>query len=211
VPTPFETFEKTMDRVDGLLLLHPQIHGIRGRPAQHVSDVLRGALVLAVGALDALVLESVIAAVPAAAHAGRLGPTVANWVKQAPEAFIASLAEPDPIGAITALCRDNLGPMTFQKSAMIQGVMRDVLGVGPPWSDAATILTVTEGHLWDAEAVKAKLDEFVLRRHRIAHSGDIRPNSTATQPIQRPYVEEAASVIRAVGEGTDSVSSAAFP
>src|SRR5262245_3244289 len=69
-PSPYETFQKTIYRVVGLIRLHSELHGIQGRPKQHVSDVLRGALVLAVGALDALILESVLSAIPAAARGG---------------------------------------------------------------------------------------------------------------------------------------------
>jgi hypothetical protein len=208
--TPYETFTKTMGRVDGLLVLQPALHGIRGRPAQHVSDVLRGALVLAVGALDALVLESVLEAVPAAARGGRLGDTVAKWVRDEPEAFLAALGEADPIQEVAVLCRAQLGALTFQRSVTIEGVMRDVLGCGPPWNRAAEILTV-EGDEWDAERVKDELDEFVKRRHRIAHSGDVRPGSTGTQPIQRPYVERAARLIEAVGDTPSSGSTSLCP
>jgi hypothetical protein len=55
--------------------------------------------------------------------------------------------------------------------------------------------------------VTEKLDEIVERRHRIAHSGDLRPNSNSTQPIQRPYVEEAVRVIRAVGQAVNETLS----
>jgi hypothetical protein len=41
------SFERTLVRVDGLLALHPALQGTSGRPKRHVSDVLRGALVLA--------------------------------------------------------------------------------------------------------------------------------------------------------------------
>jgi len=44
--------DKTLDRVIGLFSARP-LHGIRGRPRQYVSDILRSSLVLAVAALDA--------------------------------------------------------------------------------------------------------------------------------------------------------------
>lgn len=198
MPAPSEVFGTTMRRVEGLLLLHPQLHGIAGRPRQHFSDVLRGALVLSVAALDALVLDSVVAAIPRAVRDHRLGPNVAKWVKEEPDQFLALLAEPDPGTKLAELCRQKLGQLTFQRAAMIEGVIRDVVQRDAPWSAAADILSAAGG-TWDADAVKQKLDEIVERRHRIAHSGDMLPNSTATQPIQRPYVEEAVRVIEAVG------------
>jgi hypothetical protein len=197
--TPAEAFAKTLGRVDGLLLLHPALHGTTGRPRQHVSDVLRGALVLSVSALDALVLDSVVAAIPRAVRDGTLGPNVTKWVREEPETFLALLNQPDQNDKLGELCRTKLGQLTFQRAAMIEGVLRDVVSREPPWSRAADNLSAV-GDAWDADRVKAKLDEIVERRHRIAHSGDLKPNSTATRPIQRPYVEEAVRVIQAVGE-----------
>jgi hypothetical protein len=191
MPTPYETFEKSMRRVRGLLDLHPRLHGVRGRPAQHVSDVLRGALVLDVGALDALVLESVIAAIPAAADEGRLGPTVGKWVKDKPDAFLATLSQPAPKDALADLCRGELGQMTFQRSATIEGVLHDLIGCNPPWPVAAIELTATGEVAWEPDEVKDRLDEFVQRRHRIAHSADLRSDALAALPIRRGYVEEA--------------------
>jgi hypothetical protein len=199
VPSPQTVFDKTMERVDGVLLLHPTLHGAAGRPRQHVSDLLRGALVLSVAALDALVLDSVVAAIPRAVRDGRLGPNVAKWVKDDPEAFLALLPESNSAAKLAELCRERLGAITFQKAAMIEGVMRDVVQRDPPWQRAADILNAGGG-TWTADEVRDTLDEIVERRHRIAHSGDMLPNSTATRPIRLAYVEDAVAVIDAVGK-----------
>jgi hypothetical protein len=199
VPIPQDVFQKTMRRVDGLLLLHPELHGTTGRPKQHVSDLLRGALVLSVAALDALVLDSVVAAIPRAVRDKDLGPNVTKWVKEEPAEFLALLGENEPGAKLAELCRSKLGQLTFQRAEMIEGVIRDVVQRDAPWSRAADILSEGHGN-WDADAVKDKLDEIVERRHRIAHSGDMLPNGTATRPIQLPYVQEAVRVINAVGE-----------
>src|SRR6266700_1902889 len=197
--SPQTVFDKTMRRVDGLLLLHPELHGVAGRPRQHVSDLLRGALVLSVAALDALVLDSVVAAIPRAVRDGRLGPNVAKWVREEPEAFLALLPTTNPGAKLADLCREQLGAITFQRAAMIEGVMRDVVQRDPPWPRAAVILS-RGGATWSADEVKETLDEIVERRHRIAHSGDMLPNRTATRPIQLSYVQDAVLVIEAVGQ-----------
>jgi hypothetical protein len=199
VANPQTVFDKTMRRVDGLLLLHPELHGVAGRPKQHVSDLLRGALVLSVAALDALVLDSVVAAIPRAVRDGRLGPNVAKWVKEEPEAFLALLPATNSGAKLAELCREKLGAITFQRAAMIEGVMRDVVQKGPPWPRAADILS-RGGPTWTADEVKETLDEIVERRHRIAHSGDMLPKKTATRPIQLSYVQDAVIVIEAVGQ-----------
>lgn len=187
-----------MGRVDGLLRLHPVLHGARGRPRQHTSDVLRGALVLSVAALDALVLDSVVAAIPRAVRDARLGPNVAKWVREEPEEFLALLPEANREQKLAELCRTKLGLITFQRSAMIEGVIRDVVSADPPWSRAADILNAGGG-TWTADEVKTTLDDIVERRHQIAHSGDMLPNSTSTRRIQRSYVEDSVLVIDAVG------------
>ncbi|MGH7425133.1 MAG: hypothetical protein ACREJP_03085 [Candidatus Methylomirabilales bacterium] len=53
-----KAFDRTLQRVDDLLDLHPVLHGTQGRPRQTVSDVLRGGLVLGLAALDALVVDT---------------------------------------------------------------------------------------------------------------------------------------------------------
>jgi hypothetical protein len=85
----YRSFSKTMERVDALLALHPVLHGSRGRPAQHVADVLRGAHVLSVAALDAVVLGCITEALPELIRLGRQGPNVAKWLKEEPDKTLA--------------------------------------------------------------------------------------------------------------------------
>jgi hypothetical protein len=193
-----DPFLKSMERVHGLLALHPSLHGGRGRPRQHVSDVLRGAIVLAVGALDGLVLEAVVETIKPAGRRRDLGPDVAKWVKDDPQRLIDALGSPDPLEDIAAYAREHLGTMTFQRAAAIQGVLSGVGRCEPPWQKAAERLT-TGSDVWDEGRVRDRLDEFVRRRNAIAHSGDRAATSTASTPIQLSYVEEAARVIEAVG------------
>lgn len=87
-----EPFVRSMDRVAGVLALHRALHGGPGRPRQHVSDMLRGSLVLAVGALDGLVLEAVFETVEPAVLKGDSGPNVIKWVKEDPERLLSALA-----------------------------------------------------------------------------------------------------------------------
>lgn len=80
----------------------------------------------------------------------------------------------------------------------IEGVLRDVLDCDPPWDEAAAVLD------WTPERVVTELDDFVLRRHRIAHDGDVDGDGR-TRTIQRPYVERATRVVEAVGISTRAV------
>lgn len=187
-----------MNRVDGVVALHRTLHGKSGRPRQHVSDMLRGALVLAVGALDGLVLEAVLEAIGPAARAGRLGEAATKWAKDDPEKVLRAFSAADPHHELTQLARNHLGQITFQSPAMIEGVLRDVAAVPAPWSRASLALTDANDK-WSQNRVKEELRLVVERRHRIAHAGDLRRDAMSARPITVSYVQEASALIRCVG------------
>ena len=200
VRAPLEVFNTAMGRVEGLLLLHPEMRGLAGRRKRHVADMLRGGLVLSVAALDALVLDSVVAAIPRAEKEGTLERTIARWAKADAESFLALLGDREPGKKVAELCRRRLGQPTFHRAEAIEDVIRDVAERNPPWRRAAEILSV-DGKVWNDAAVKAKLDEIVEREHVIAYGGDLLPYSATTRRIQLRYVDGAVRVIRAVGSG----------
>ena len=136
---------------------------------------------------------------------------MAKWIKEEPEAYLEALVEDDPIEAVAVICRSHLGGVTFQRSAMIEGVMRDVLRCGAPWGQAAQTLSSHYDENWNSAAVKEQLDELVARRHRIAHSADLKENGAGTQPILRAYVVRATVVITAVGNAVQEVITTDFP
>lgn len=188
-----DNFELTMKRVERIVRFHEEIANTRGRPPRHLSDMLRGALVLAVAGLDAAVLDGIAEAVPAVAESGELGEAAANWAKKEPEKVILMLGENDPTQAFAKFAQDHLSSMTFQKSAAIQGVLWDVLRCPPPWERAAAGLEDVS-----TEEIRDDLDTYVLRRHRIAHDGDVRPDGNL-RSIRRQQVRRAVRIIRAVG------------
>jgi hypothetical protein len=197
-------FDKTLGRVDGLLALHPHLHGSRGRPRRHVSDILRGALVLGLAALDSLVVDSVVEAVPTLARKGSLGRAAAKWIKEEPDSFLACFAQNDPAAALASLYRDQLGSKTFQRADAIAGVLRDVIDCDPPWEDAAIALSDVMVGEWTADNVRESLDEYVDRRNRIVHGGDLKPGGTAAMGITFRYVDVGIEVVKAVGNATSA-------
>jgi hypothetical protein len=201
------SFDRTLDRVLGLMSLHEPLHGSRGRPRQYVSDIMRSALVLAMAALDALVVDSVSEAVPALAKRGALGPIVAKWAKEDTERVVGFFGKANPHQELAELCREHLGKQTFQRSDAIEGILRDVLGAEPPWDGAASSLSSTWERIVTGEEVKGMLDEYVDRRNRIVHSGDAVPGKTATKPIQFDFVLRGGIVVEAVGEAIFKVVS----
>ncbi len=200
---PARAFTRTLERVGQLVELQSAITE-RGRPPQFLSDVLRGALVLGVAALDALVGDSVAESIPSLARRGMLGDVIAKWIKDEPKAVLATFAEEDPHQALAELCRKQLTDQTFQRADAIEGVLRDALGCTAPWERAAQALS-DSSRTWTAAEVKDRLDEFVKRRNNIVHKGDLKPNRGTTQLIQRKYVQEATRVIKAVGDAVAAV------
>jgi hypothetical protein len=198
VPTAYENFERTIERANAVVALHEQLHGRRGRPAQNVSDLLRGALVLAVAALDGFVLEASVHAVPAAARQGLLGETANKWAKDSADQMVKALSEEDPAEAFAAVIRSHTEILTFQKAKMIEGHLQGLLGADPPWEIAALLLRPPH----TAENVQTQLDEIVSRRNRIAHSGDLTANGS-TRPITRDYVRNSLQILEAVGGAVD--------
>ena len=201
--TPRAVFRRTMGRVEGLLELHPVIHGGPGRPKQAVSDVLRGALVLGLAALDAVVLDSLIRAVPKVARGGGLGPTAEKWIKEAPDEVLNALSKPDPWLAFGELCASKLGVITFQRSNAIAGVMNDLIRSDSPWTVAAERLGGSEEG-WTEKSVCEDLDSYVKRRNQIVHGGDMSTGQ-ATAPIRLDYVETGVAIAREVGEAVCTV------
>ncbi len=197
------SFERTLTRVDALLALHSQLHGTRGRPQQHVSDLLRGALVLTMAALDAVVLDAVVASIPDLARQGRGGNNLKKWIDEDPHGAIACFAAPDPHAALAELCRSRLGNLTLQRAEMIEGVLRDTVGCNAPWDHTAKLLSTKRKQVRAAD-VKRELTTYVERRNRIAHDGDRAPSGRTT-PIQRSFVSGALGLVRAVGTATCEV------
>ena len=83
-------------------------------------------------------------------------------------------------------------------------MLRDALGCEPPWALAAAELS-TSGIPWTAAEVCEWLDNYVARRDRIAHGGDLKEGKAVAQGIRLPYVQTGASLVRAVGHAVSTV------
>lgn len=196
-------FTRSMDRVDALIELHSKLHGKRGKPPQAVSDILRGTLVLAFAALDALVTDCVGAAVPVLAKKGLNGGAVEDWAKKNPKTVLACLAEKAPLDAFCQAFEEGfLEKTTFQKAQAIERALSEVLDCAMDWDAAADRLNSDQFLRvnWDRDRVKARLNHYGARRDRIVHEGDLKPQKHTANPIRKQDVKEAVGVIRSIGE-----------
>ena len=181
---PLGRFNETIDRCYRLVDHHKEQSRI-GRPGQHLADVLRGTVVLACAALDALNEELLVRALPAAQVRGLL--TGAAPTTKAAKSLVIVLrqAAGPPLGTRV---RRQLEFITLQRPAAIEELVVNVLGAAPPWSIAAVELTRDTGRNWTDGEVRTSLGALVRRRNEIAHKGDLRP-SGRTESIRRARVE----------------------
>lgn len=199
-----KAFETTMKRVSGMLSVHPEMHGKPGRPPQHVSDILRGALVLALAALDALVTDATIEALPTLIRRGCLPDTLTDWMKEKDnrDAAARCFEHPQPVSALVhALETTTLTKSTYQRAEQIERALDCFAGCRLDWNALADELTQRRvgRRSWSAADAKARLNLFVERRNQIAHKGDVADGKRSATGIRLAYVEEASELILIVG------------
>lgn len=173
-----------------------------GRPPAHLSDLLRGALILTAAALDAYMHDVLAAASSGAERRGLLGARAAQWVGG--DLQLAAL----PQGAqrrrrVRDLVADRLERTSIMTSAAIGEHLHGVLGAGPPWVTAAASVATSEDPV-DEVAVCARLDRFVQRRHLIAHRGD-RTDRGGLRAVSADYVEDQAFLVTQLAGAVEAV------
>ncbi len=114
-------FRHTRKRVDGLIQLNKRLSS-QGRPPRENSDVLRAAIVLCLGALDALIADAIVAAIPEVSRRGMLGDRVAGWLEKDGGQALKILAHSHPHRAMADLVAEKLSGTTFQRTAMIETI-----------------------------------------------------------------------------------------
>ncbi len=206
--TARSNFRRTRERVEGLLELNRQL-SIRGRPLRAHSDVLRAAIVLSLGALDAAIADAIVEAVPEASRRGKLGQQVADWLVKDGKQILPILAHSNPHQEIAEFVRDKLAKTTFQRTAMIENNLHAILGVKDPWPSAAKRLGPPRVK---ADDLKKFLDEVSERRNQIVHKGDIKTGDRSPETITRDWVEQRLEYVWATGEAIcDQISDAYGP
>lgn len=209
--TPLEQFDRTIARAEAIISLHKATYAVQGRPPQKWSDVLRGALMLAVAALDALVDDLLVECLPRAILAGKQGAKVNDWIKEHPHKALAALADPAPPAILTKWVADRHEKDSFVQPHVIEGALREELGcpiatggANEPWDSMSDLMQQAAGASWSSADCKANLARIVRRRNDIAHDGDVGANGK-TNSIRRQQVEVAVLAIACAGRAVDQV------
>lgn len=198
---PRRQLEETIDRVLALLALYRSLTKA-GRPPAHLSDLLRGALILTAAALDAYMHDVLVAASSAAERRGLLGARAARWVASDPE-MIRLPQGTQRRRRTRHLVAARLERVSIMASGAIEEHLLRVIGAGPPWAAAAASMT-TQTDPVDHLLVRARLDGFVQRRHQIAHRGD-RTDRGGLRAVSADYVEDQTVLVTQLAGAVDVV------
>jgi hypothetical protein len=204
-----QAFNASIKRARAMVRLHEKVHGKQGRPPQHVADILRGALVLSIAALDALVSASVAGLLPQLIKTNAIDPALERWIKANPDVVVECLASTDPVQALTqALDEKMLLTSSYQRVERIQAILSDFGDCQVVWTDVAVAATNARvaGRAWTDADVRKRLNAFVERRNAIAHQGDLKSGTIGAMPITRPFVEEAIGLIECTGKHVYAVA-----
>jgi hypothetical protein len=190
--------DRALSRVQRLIDAHATLHGGgRGRPQQQAADVLRGAVVLAVAALDAYVFDVFIEAIPPLARQGRLGTEAHNIVDA--KGMLHAVGSADPPGELARLAALQHARTTYQKSSSIDHHLKRYLGFNVDWVQVASLLRTAS-----PDDAKKQLDGFVERRNLIAHAGDVPSGTNKASSINRRYVERCLKTVRTAAQVIDA-------
>ena len=201
--SPRANFRRTMTRVQSLIRLNRNLQR-RGRPPKENQDLLRATVVLSLGALDAVVADVIVDAVPAAAKLAKIGQQIQKWIEEKPEEVLLLFTDADPAHALAGFTRDRLADMTLQYAAAIDRTLRETIQLKSPWAVAGRKVGLTP------KEIKDELDGFVARRNDIAHRGDVVKGGTALQAITLKWVEDRIGYVSAIGEDISDIATKAY-
>jgi len=195
--TPLDRFDADIARVRVLLETADHFDGDSNWTAE-TSDIRRGALAMAVSALDNFVHRRVHDAFLRAYLTGRLA---TNSGQDFPVrlAVIESAANDPTLSWLSAEITQRHGYKVFQKPGDISAAVSLVRDAKALWSAIAAEAGTTES------SIRTRLSLIVDRRNQIVHESDSDPsNPSALWPIATADVAEGVETITAVARGVEA-------
>jgi hypothetical protein len=197
--TPYDIFERSIERATNLLRIHKEAHGKVSRPLAFLADAHRAAIVLAVAALDAfirtLVVEKIVAKI--ADHAQPVPEKLREQAKEllGQEGLFDAARKGDLGSRLEKEFRRQFEGKSFQGVKNIE----DALGLV---GHEKVFCTIARSASVNEENLKVAVGRFTKRRHIIAHCGDY--DLTQSPPIENKIskedVEECIKVVKRVAK-----------
>lgn len=190
---PVDQFRQNVERVETLLGMNVAIRA-QVAPALDLSDILRGAIVLGVSALDQLVHEAVRVGM-LEAYAGTRPETDAFRRFEVSLASVRlATASSGGLDWFDAEVRSRHAFLTFQRPDKIADGIRLISDV-PLWQAVANAMNARP------EDIRRRLNLIVTRRNQIAHEADMNPAFPGTRwPITEADVVDVTSFLSQLGE-----------
>lgn len=167
--TSFDIFELCVARARNLIKLHQAAHGKAGKPEPYASDAHRGAIVLAIAALEAFVRDFVIhhARQRLSNKAQTLPDALKDRIKKFlnDDALLDAARKDDLLERVEAAFRSDFEKRSFQGTRNIEDLFR-VVGFDSIFHEVAVSAGINE------DTLRAQIEGFTKRRHAIAHRGD---------------------------------------
>jgi hypothetical protein len=134
----------------------------RGRPSANELELLRGAVVFAVSALDAFLHDLILEIIPTfGGETAALREALREIGKSDPGLALRVILAPDKEAEFRAALDDWLSTKSFQGVTQVNKAVA-YLGLQEPWA------RVEE---WTGRSAKSRLEHFTQMRHRIIHRG----------------------------------------
>jgi len=195
-----------IERARNLVKLHTAVHGKVGKPEKYISDAHRGAIVLAISALDAFVRDFVISRtrVLLADKSGSLPGTLSGEIRRfiKDEALLEAARKDDLLERVEKAFRTDFERRSFQGTRNIEEQLA-IVG----FTDVFHLIAV-RAHI-NEDALRADLDRFTTRRHAIAHRGDynLSENPPVEQTIKKKDAEECIKLVSLIAKSIHELGS----
>lgn len=187
--TPFDIFQKCIERAKNLLKIHEAAHGKKSKPDKFLADAHRAAVVLTISALDAFIRTFVIERIRGIiADKKKDIPTeLSNKIKSflKDDGLLEAARKDDLLERVEKAFRGDFERKSFQGTKAIEECFK-MIGYSKVFNDLSIELNINE------ETLREKFNEYTQRRHDIAHSGDYDLNQRPPleQQISKKYAQD---------------------
>ena len=197
-----------MRRAESFLKAYRELHGKPGRVPKRRADLLRGAVVFAVAAMDAYIRDTIASClakvVAARAKTGKALPrALVKTIESAmnTETLIKAAYASRTGSHIRSAVEGKLAEKSFQSTKAIAEAF-NIIGLDD------FVSKVTNKGCFDKKDMEGKIREITKRRHLIVHQADLHQDKKKKRKprnITVGFVEESLKTIRAFVEAVEEV------
>ena len=198
-----DVFNKCIERAQNLHKIHKRAHGKQSKPEKYLADAHRAAVVLAVSALDAYIRTVVIERIRTLLLEKKplpqsLSCKIKSFLKE--DGLLEAARQSDLLDRVEKALSSDFERRSFQGSKVIEEYL-ELSGLPNVFARIAKDLDVNEQLLIE------QLDGYTLRRHVIAHRGDLNltKNPPTENDINMPDSNECIKLMQRIAGAIDGI------